>query len=111
MEGPPLAILHLRRPGVRRATGQVAEWLKAPVLKTGGPSRVSWVRIPPCPLYHNDLAPPELWEALCAWEGFGKNWRWADGLTARSTPWARGGGRHGTTPRCGLDRSTAPSNC
>ena len=30
--------------------GQVAERLNAPVLKTGGPSRVSWVRIPPCPL-------------------------------------------------------------
>src|SRR5690349_10780510 len=31
------------------AAGQVAERLNAPVLKTGGPSRVSWVRIPPCP--------------------------------------------------------------
>src|SRR5689334_8839373 len=29
--------------------GQVAERLNAPVLKTGRPSRVSWVRIPPCP--------------------------------------------------------------
>jgi hypothetical protein len=27
----------------------VSEWLNEPVLKTGGPSRVSWVRIPPCP--------------------------------------------------------------
>ena len=30
--------------------GRVAEWFKAPVLKTGVPARVSWVRIPPCPL-------------------------------------------------------------
>jgi hypothetical protein len=31
------------------AIGWVAEWLKAPVLKTGGPARVPWVRIPPHP--------------------------------------------------------------
>src|SRR5215211_6393313 len=36
------------------ATGQVAERLNAPVLKTGGPSRVSWVRIPPCPFTLHD---------------------------------------------------------
>jgi hypothetical protein len=29
----------------------VAEWFKAPVLKTGRPARVSWVRIPPLPPY------------------------------------------------------------
>ena len=29
--------------------GQVSEWLKEPVSKTGMPVRVSWVRIPPCP--------------------------------------------------------------
>ena len=29
--------------------GWVVEWLKAPVLKTGRPARVSWVRIPPHP--------------------------------------------------------------
>ena len=29
--------------------GRVAEWLKAPVLKTGRGSRLSWVRIPPRP--------------------------------------------------------------
>ena len=29
--------------------GQVSEWLKEPVSKTGIPARVSWVRIPPCP--------------------------------------------------------------
>jgi hypothetical protein len=29
--------------------GWVAEWLKAPVLKTGEPARVPWVRIPPHP--------------------------------------------------------------
>src|SRR4030095_16480510 len=30
-------------------TGRVAEWFKAPVLKTGVPARVPWVRIPPLP--------------------------------------------------------------
>jgi hypothetical protein len=29
--------------------GQVSEWLKEPVSKTGKPARVSRVRIPPCP--------------------------------------------------------------
>src|SRR3954466_14077240 len=29
--------------------GRVAEWFKAPVLKTGVPARVPWVRIPPLP--------------------------------------------------------------
>ena len=29
--------------------GQVPEWLKGPVLKTGIGLRLSWVRIPPCP--------------------------------------------------------------
>jgi ADP-ribosylglycohydrolase len=29
--------------------GQVSEWLKEPVSKTGIPATVSWVRIPPCP--------------------------------------------------------------
>jgi hypothetical protein len=33
----------------RRVCGWVAERLKAPVLKTGRPARVSWVRIPPHP--------------------------------------------------------------
>lgn len=32
------------------APGQVSEWLKEPVSKTGIPARVSRVRIPPCPL-------------------------------------------------------------
>src|SRR3569623_885206 len=31
------------------AFGRVAEWFKAPVLKTGVPARVPWVRIPPLP--------------------------------------------------------------
>jgi hypothetical protein len=31
------------------AAGEVAERLNAPVLKTGGPSRAPWVRIPPSP--------------------------------------------------------------
>ena len=30
-------------------SGRVAEWFKAPVLKTGVPARVPWVRIPPLP--------------------------------------------------------------
>jgi hypothetical protein len=30
----------------------VAEWFKAPVLKTGVPARVPWVRIPPLPPEH-----------------------------------------------------------
>ena len=29
--------------------GEVTEWLKVPVLKTGKGSRPSWVRIPPSP--------------------------------------------------------------
>ena len=32
-----------------RDDGRVAEWLMAPVLKTGVPERVSGVRIPPLP--------------------------------------------------------------
>ena len=35
--------------------GWVAEWLKAPVLKTGRRATVSWVRIPPHPPKHIDL--------------------------------------------------------
>src|ERR1700750_2441481 len=34
---------------MRFAIGRVAEWFKAPVLKTGVPARVPWVRIPPLP--------------------------------------------------------------
>jgi hypothetical protein len=29
--------------------GRVAEWFKAPVLKTGEGASLPWVRIPPCP--------------------------------------------------------------
>ena len=32
-----------------KTSGRVAEWLMAPVLKTGVPERVSGVRIPPLP--------------------------------------------------------------
>src|SRR5437588_6651674 len=35
--------------------GEVAEWLKASVLKTGIPERVSGVRIPPSPPYKSGL--------------------------------------------------------
>ena len=34
-----------------KESGRVAEWLMAPVLKTGVPERVSGVRIPPLPPY------------------------------------------------------------
>src|SRR5438105_14809213 len=44
---------------MRANTGWVAEWLKAPVLKTGGGSRLPGVRIPPHP-------PPY---RFCAMEG------------------------------------------
>ena len=37
--------------------GQVSEWLKEPVSKTGGPARVSWVRIPPCPFVPPVVSP------------------------------------------------------
>jgi hypothetical protein len=36
----------------RERRGEVAEWLMAPVLKTGIPERVSGVRIPPSPPYN-----------------------------------------------------------
>ena len=41
------------RAGIRYnlALGEVAEWLKAPLSKSGIPLRVSWVRIPPSPPY------------------------------------------------------------
>ena len=35
------------------SSGEVAEWFKAPVLKTGVPARVPWVRIPPSPPFSN----------------------------------------------------------
>jgi hypothetical protein len=35
--------------GVAKLYGEVAEWLMAPVLKTGVPERVPGVRIPPSP--------------------------------------------------------------
>jgi hypothetical protein len=38
----------------------VAEWFKAPVLKTGVPARAPWVRIPPLP--------PELIETINEFE-------------------------------------------
>jgi hypothetical protein len=38
------------------ALGRVAEWFKAPVLKTGVPARVPWVRIPPLPPVQNRTA-------------------------------------------------------
>ena len=43
-----------------KESGRVAEWLMAPVLKTGVPERVSGVRIPPLPPY--SLRMGLLWE-------------------------------------------------
>src|SRR6202167_3071010 len=45
--------------------GEVAEWLMAPVLKTGVPERVSGVRIPPLPPLHGADARCSLAPALC----------------------------------------------
>jgi hypothetical protein len=39
-------------------SGRVAEWFKAPVLKTGVPARAPWVRIPPLPPIY-DFCPGE----------------------------------------------------
>jgi hypothetical protein len=41
-------------PGRSPISGQVSEWLKEPVSKTGIPVRVSRVRIPPCPLQYRE---------------------------------------------------------
>src|ERR1700712_1875308 len=38
---------------IRLQEGRVAEWLMAPVLKTGVPERVSGVRIPPLPPFQH----------------------------------------------------------
>ena len=45
--GKALVILH--GPEHNHALKEMAEWLKAPVLKTGRRATVSWVRIPPHP--------------------------------------------------------------
>jgi hypothetical protein len=45
----PHEINRLRAECSKRSNGEVAEWLMAPVLKTGIPERVSGVRIPPSP--------------------------------------------------------------
>ena len=48
----PLSLLSIRtcdKPLKSQKDGRVAEWFKAPVLKTGVPARVPWVRIPPLP--------------------------------------------------------------
>jgi hypothetical protein len=41
--------IHASPAGLTRQVGQVAEWLKALVLKTSVRVSVPWVRIPPCP--------------------------------------------------------------
>src|SRR6185312_8943189 len=50
---PRVGGIHKHRFGCRsfmiESSGEVAEWLMAPVLKTGIPERVSGVRIPPSP--------------------------------------------------------------
>ena len=51
MRRDPLTLAPGARNLYRLHPGQVAEWLKAPVSKTGIPvTPVSWVQIPPCPL-------------------------------------------------------------
>jgi hypothetical protein len=39
----------IKRGPLQARRGQVAEWFKAPVLKTGEGVSSPWVRIPPCP--------------------------------------------------------------
>ena len=39
-------------------SGEVSEWLKEPVSKTGEPSRVPWVRIPPSPFFSHTTPYP-----------------------------------------------------
>jgi hypothetical protein len=46
------------RAAKREASGRVAEWLKAPVLKTGRRATVSWVRIPPLPPFSDFALSP-----------------------------------------------------
>ena len=48
------------RNALKTLVGWVAERLKAPVLKTGKPERVSWVRIPPHPPFASAKASAEL---------------------------------------------------
>ena len=47
--GPSCRLQSVTPSLMRFALGRVAEWFKAPVLKTGVPARVPWVRIPPLP--------------------------------------------------------------
>ena len=60
--------------GATRSPGQVSEWLKEPVLKTGVPATVPWVRIPPCPLASPRLrhfaVSPDSWNTLASSLGF-----------------------------------------
>ena len=44
-----LRVRIFRKVAIFQELGRVAEWFKAPVLKTGVPARVPWVRIPPLP--------------------------------------------------------------
>lgn len=45
----PFPRIHSFANSLNSSNGRVAEWFKAPVLKTGVPARVPWVRIPPLP--------------------------------------------------------------
>src|SRR5688500_7420649 len=54
--GPP-RVLTLHGGGAKvgpAISGEVAEWLNAPVSKTGWPARVTGVRISPSPLIHSE---------------------------------------------------------
>ena len=44
----------------------MAEWFKAPVLKTGVPARVPWVRIPPLPPELSDIIDVFVFCGTCA---------------------------------------------
>ena len=60
------------------AVGEVPEWLKGPVLKTGVRASVPWVRIPPPPPQHNPLILNDCISSLL--------WRVFRGMQGASTP-------------------------
>jgi hypothetical protein len=51
---PELAIIR-KTAIIISVIGRVSEWFKEPVLKTGVPATVPWVRIPPLPPNKKDL--------------------------------------------------------
>ncbi len=60
-----IAVRHLNyKTQWRIGFAQVAEWLKALVLKTSVRESVPWVRIPPCPPFSLG-SDPETWVTVC----------------------------------------------